>query len=91
MTDQIVNELGNSVDKKEERKSVNRSAVKMDMRASTDSNREAVKNDMRSTGNRNTVLAPAYEQSDEDSSDEDPFKHLSKTDEETKVSKSIVK
>ena len=49
------------MDKKEERKSLNRSAVKMDMRASTDSNRDAVKNDMRSTGNRNTVLAPAYE------------------------------
>ena len=61
----------------EKRRSMNRSAVKLDMRASVDINREAVKSDLRNTVNGNQ-LDPAYEMSDEGSSagDDDPFDNL---------------
>ena len=61
----------------EKRRSMNRSAVKLDMRASTDINREAVKSDLRNTVNGNQ-LDPAYEMSDEGSSagEDDPFDNL---------------
>ena len=61
----------------EKRRSMNRSAVKLDLRASTDINREAVKSDLRRTVDGNQ-LDPAYEQSDEGSSqgEDDPFDML---------------
>ena len=57
---------------------MNRTAVKLDMRASEDINRSAVKSDLRSGGLSNTELAPAYERSQEGSSDneEDVFKSI---------------
>lgn len=65
------------LNKEEKRKSVNRSAVKMDLRASQELNRSAVKDDLRKSGTNSINLAPTYEKSDEESSqegaDEDPF------------------
>ena len=58
---------------------MNRTAVKLDMRASEDLNRSAVKSDLRSGGLSNTdQLAPAYERSEEGSSgdEDDVFKSL---------------
>ena len=56
---------------------MNRSAVKLDLRASTDTNREAIKSDLRNTINGNQ-LDPALEMSDEGSSggEDDPFGNL---------------
>ena len=57
---------------------MNRSAVKLDMRASEDMNRSAVKSDLRSGGANTSGLAPTYEKSEEGSSDndDDPFKSV---------------
>lgn len=73
---------------------MNRTAVKLDMRASEDVNRSAVKSDLRSGGLSSTELAPAYERSQEGSSDdgEDVFKSLGApvTTEESKVAAAAV-
>ena len=68
----------NQLDKQEQRKSMNRSAVKLDLRASQELNREAVKRDLRSAGAASgTALAPTYEKSEDGSSNQgdkdDPF------------------
>ena len=61
----------------EKRRSMNRSAVKLDLRASADINREAVKSDLRNTVS-GSQLDPAVEMSDEGSSqgEDDPFDML---------------
>lgn len=59
--------------------------MKLDMRASLDLNREAVKGDLRSNASKSMALAPAYEQSDEESSNEDPFDNLLKQTRESQV------
>ena len=57
----------------EERKSLNREAVKLDLRASRDSNRSAVKDDLRHGQLSSRGLPMAEERSNESDEDEDPF------------------
>ena len=57
---------------------MNRSAVKIDLRASQELNREAVKRDLRTAGAASgSALAPTYEKSEDGSSNQgdkdDPF------------------
>ena len=81
MTEQLISDLSTAtvaapaMNETEQRKSMNRSAVKMDMRASQELNRSAVLNDMREDSN-NGKLAPAFEASDEDGSDGGTFDML---------------
>lgn len=59
----------------EERKSMNREAVKLDLRASRESNRSVVKSDLRHD-QLSRGLPMAEERSNESDGDEDPFGKL---------------